>query len=712
MQREIKKKTLTYGVAAVLLVSVLAASIYNFGGQFTPTQTLLAELNTFSSFEELENFITTNMETANQNAYALDSLKNSREETLTLQDTAGAMPMAPTEADGEDDKLTDYSGTNLQVEGVDEADMIKTDGEYIYIVSGGNITIVKAYPPEEAKVVSKSSVDGSITGIFVKDSKLVVFETEYSIYPYYGVDIPVLETADSQVVNDVQIDDEEPIKSTEPSNQTNSSKEPEGPIEEDIEPAKPLIPIYEPPTSNIKIYDISNKANPVLTRTVSLDGSLTGSRMIGDYVYIVNNELATQPNYNNEDVEVVLPVIKGDDVIEVKADRVHYIDVADEIYYLTTIVAINTQDDAAEPTYEAFLTSSTSNMYVSLNNMYLIAPDTNGWLSIRSDVQPRQETLIYRVKLDEQNILVEAEGSVPGFILNQFSMDEHNGYFRIATTEWTSSWTEETFTSESTNNLFVLDLNLNIIGKLENIAPDESIYSVRFMGDKVYMVTFKQIDPFFVIDTSNPTQPTILGYLKIPGYSSYLHPYDENHIIGLGIEDGNLKLSMFDVTDFTSPKEIAKYTVEGSWSSSTALWDHKAFLFDKTKNLLAIPVSINTYTEIYDKPLDTDDMPRDTNGSVVDGDEEQKEETNTDEARVDMISPGSYYQGAYIFDVTVEQGFILKGDITHPSNNQYQDKAQINRIIYIENTLYTISDQLVKINNLESLQPITQIQLS
>ena len=157
MQREIKKKTLTYGVAAVLLVSVLAASIYNFGGQFTPTQTLLAELNTFSSFEELENFITTNMETANQNAYALDSLKNSREETLTLQDTAGAMPMAPTEADAEDDKLTDYSGTNLQVEGVDEADMIKTDGEYIYIVSGGNITIVKAYPPEEAKVVSKIS---------------------------------------------------------------------------------------------------------------------------------------------------------------------------------------------------------------------------------------------------------------------------------------------------------------------------------------------------------------------------------------------------------------------------------------------------------------------------------------------------------------------------------------------------------------------------
>jgi len=712
MQREIKKKTLTYGVAAVLLVSVLAASIYNFGGQFTPTQTLFSELKTFSSFEELENFITTNMETANQNqnAYALDSMKNSREATLTTQDSMGAMPIEPSSASqAEDGELNDYSGTNLQVEGVDEADNIKTDGEYIYIVSGGNITIVKAYPPEEAKVVSKISVDGSITGIFVKDNKLVVFEMKYAVYPFYGIDLPA-ETVDSQAVNQVETDDEEPIKSTEPSNQTTPSEEPDRPIDEDIEPAKPWIPIYEPPTTNIKVYDISNKANPVLSRTVSLDGSLTGSRMIGGYVYIVNNQLATQPNYNNEGFDVVLPVIKGDDVIEVEADKVHYLDVADEIYYLTTIVAINTQDDAVEPTYETFLTSSTTNMYVSLDNMYLVAPDTTNWLLMGAAEESRQETLIYRVKLDQQNIAVEAEGSVPGFVLNQFSMDEHNDYFRIATTEWTNSWTKETFTSESTNNLFVLDMDLNIVGKIENIAPDENIYSVRFMGDKVYMVTFKQIDPFFVIETSNPTQPTILGYLKIPGYSNYLHPYDETHIIGVGMENSTLKLSFFDVTDFTSPKEIAKYTIEGGWSSSTALWDHKAFLFDKTKNLLALPVTISTYTEVIDRVIDTDYMPNETNGSMV-GDEETKEGTNVEE-REAMVIRSSQYQSAYIFDVSIEQGFVLKGDITHPSTNQYQNNAPINRIIYIEDALYTISDQLVKVNNLGSLEPITQIQIS
>ncbi|MCW8802008.1 MAG: beta-propeller domain-containing protein [Candidatus Bathyarchaeota archaeon] len=692
---------------------MLAGSIYSFGNLFVPTQPLFSELKTFSSFEELENFITTNMETVNQNqnAYALDSLKNSRTETLGAQDAATEAPAEPLVANTEGE-LTDYSGTNIQVQGVDEADTVKTDGEYIYIVAGGNLTILKAYPAEEARVISKISVEGFITGIFINEDKLVIFETQYSVYPFYATDV-ILESSDNQAENEGVTVDDAPDNGTSPSNQTTPSKEPELPTDEDIKPVEPVIPIfrYEPPTTNIKVYDVSNRQNPVLSRTVTLNGTLSGSRMIGDYVYIVNNELATQPDFSNEEgFDIVLPVIAGDDVIRVEPEDVHYIDVADEIYYVTTIIAINTQNDAAQPTYEAFLTSSTTNMYVSLDNMYLLAPDTTGWLLMQSDEQPKQETLIYRVKLDQQNIAVEAEGSVPGFVLNQFSMDEHNGYFRIATTEWTNSWTDEKFTSESTNNLFVMDMDLNIAGKLENIAPDESIYSVRFMGDKVYMVTFKQIDPFFVIDTSNPTQPKILGYLKIPGYSSYLHPYDETHIIGVGMEDNNLKLSLFDVTDFTAPKEIAKYTVDGSWSSSTAMWDHKAFLFDKSKNLLALPVSISTYDAVIDRDFNIDDEPIGTN-RTTDGDEEIKEETDPVEARVDMISPGSYYQGAYIFSISIEQGFVLKGDITHPSNNQYQENAPINRIIYIEDALYTISDQLVKVNNLGSLAPITQVQL-
>jgi len=165
-----------------------------------------------------------------------------------------------------------------------------------------------------------------------------------------------------------------------------------------------------------------------------------------------------------------------------------------------------------------------------------------------------------------------------------------------------------------------------------------------------------------------------LGYLKIPGFSGYLHPFDENHIIGIGKEDSNLKLSLFDVTDVSAPTETAKYPVNADWSDSMALWDHKAFLFDKSKQLLALPVSINYYATLV---------------------------------------PGTYWQGAYIFDVSLEQGFTLEGTITHKNPaNQYDYGLEVRRILYIDNVLYTFSEKLVKINDLETLDSIGQIELS
>jgi inhibitor of cysteine peptidase len=698
MQREIKKKTLTYGITAVILVAVLAASIYNYGIEPDTILPTFSELKTFSSFEEFENFVSTNMQIANQNTYAWDALKNTRGESPAAMDVA--------EADGQGAPTTltvsDYSATNIQVQGVDEADIVKTDGEYLYVVSESAIYILKAYPPNQARLLSKITLDQTYGAkIYVNNNKLVVLADQ----PFFGI----REYANSQDWED-----------TESSNVENKTITPDDePYDEPIDDA-PVMPYIYIDEVFLKVYDITDKANPVLSRTVKLNGTLSGSRMIGDYVYMVTNQLATQPNYNKETgVDVILPVIAGDKVKEIEADEIHYINVTDQYYFLTTIIAVNTVNDGAEPTYEVFLTSQTTNLYVSLKNMYLITPDTSNWL-LRSESaeESRQETLIYRVKLDKQKIVVEAEGSVPGFVLNQFSMDEYDGYFRIATTEWNSRWTDEIFSSESTNNLFILDMDLNIRGKLENIAPDESIYSTRFMGDKVYMVTFRQIDPFFVIDASDPTQPKILGYLKIPGYSSYLHPYDENHIIGVGMQDSALKLSLFDVTDFSAPKEIAKYMVEGGWSSSTALYDHKAFLFSKAKNLLALPVTLNVY-RVFDGVEEPVVEPRETNGAIGD-DEEANVTVGSAEVRVDTAEEkseisyqSSYYQGAYVFDISTEQGFILKGNITHlDRENQYEYLLAINRIIYIEDAIYTISDKIVKINDLESLEAVTEIQLS
>jgi inhibitor of cysteine peptidase len=226
--------------------------------------------------------------------------------------------------------------------------------------------------------------------------------------------------------------------------------------------------------------------------------------------------------------------------------------------------------------------------------------------------------------------------------------------------------------------------------ELQNAEIRETIQSARFIGDKAYVVTFQQKDPFFVLDMSDPTKPRVAGKLEIPGYSSYLHPYDENHVIGLGMEDQTLKLSLFDVTDVNNPKEVRKYIVQGDYTSSNALYDPKAFLFDQEKELLVIPVSVNQYGVI------NPGIPN------LDGD-------------VKSSSMGFYWQGAYVFKLTTLGGFELKGTVTHADNAtiyNYDYSLTVNRALYIDNTLYTVSDAKVKLNSLTSLVSIAEVNLS
>jgi uncharacterized secreted protein with C-terminal beta-propeller domain len=237
------------------------------------------------------------------------------------------------------------------------------------------------------------------------------------------------------------------------------------------------------------------------------------------------------------------------------------------------------------------------------------------------------------------------------------------------------------------NNVYVLnmDMNMSLVGKLENLAEGERIYSVRFMGDKGYIVTFRQIDPFFIIDLSNPAEPKVAGELKIPGYSSYLHPFDENHVIGLGMENSTVKLSLFDVANVNAPTEIARYIVEGDWTYSEALQEPKAFLFDKQKELLVIPISITNYGVV---------------GS----------------SGREYYMQGGFWQGAYVFKATAS-GFTLRGGITHAENAtsaSYYGIAygqQVNRALYIGNTLYTVSNAKVLLNSLDTLALIAEVNL-
>jgi uncharacterized secreted protein with C-terminal beta-propeller domain len=405
--------------------------------------------------------------------------------------------------------------------------------------------------------------------------------------------------------------------------------------------------------------------------------------MIGDYAYVVINE----PVYEQDD-ELNLPkVYSGGNETEIPATDIYYSDVSDYYYMYTTIMAINTQNDGQEPTYETILLGASSNVYVSLNNIYLTFPVWG------TGVGDFDKSSIYRIHIEGDQIEYVATGEVPGMVLNQFSMDEYDGYFRVATTTY-----EET----PRNHVYVLNMALNITGSLENLAPGETIHSARFMGERGYLVTFKKTDPLFVIDLKDPYNPKVLGELKITGYSDYLHPYDENHIIGIGketveAEEGDfawyqgIKIALFDVSDVSNPVEISKYEIGDRGTDSPVLWDHKAFLFDKSRNLLVIPVLV--------AEIDESKYPKGVPPSAY----------------------GEYvWQGAYVFDISLDQGLQLKGKITHIENiaepeqeyYYFYSPFSIERSLYIGDVLYTISQAKIMMNNLENLDYISVVELA
>ncbi len=620
MEKRVRKRAPLYGIAAVLLAIVLASACYNFGvyppeseSPQPPPIIPSALLNTFSSYEELKSFLTEN---------------SGKQEFFPYYGSwggfLGTMPKGINAYAEAVDSGFDHSTTNIQVSGVDEADIVKTDGKYIYLVSDNEVFIMQAYPPEKAEVFSKITFNETYpAGMFVNDDRLAVLGCEY-VNPYWGY----------------------------------------------------YGSFYEDTKTFVNIYDISNKTNPALLTNFTMSGSYFNSRMIGEYIYFV----VSQQAYIDNDTVILPKVYSNGGIKKISASGIQYFNTSDSYYMYTTIVAMNVQDIAEKPTNKTILLGGTSCMYVSLNNIYIAFPKS-------------ESTLVYRIYIENDTIEPMASGQVPGYVLNQFSMDEHDGYFRIATTTGHVARILDQATSK--NHVYVLDMNLSIAGKLEDLASGEKIYSARFMGDKCYLVTFKKVDPLFVIDLSEPTKPTALGKLKIPGFSDYLHPYDENHIIGIGKETveaeeedfawyQGVKISLFDVSNVSNPKQIANYTIGDRGTDSPILTDHKAFLFDKSKNLLVIPVLVA-----------------------------EMDETKYPEGVPPYVSGTPVWQGAYVFNITLSDGLILKGNITHLENgiNVGDSSHWVNRALYIESVLYTVSDKKIKMNSLEDLVLINEIEL-
>lgn len=559
---------------------------------------------------------------------------------------------AASDSDGGENKSSadDHSSTNTQVEGVDEADLVKTDGDYIYATLGnGKVSITDIRNPKQMEIASEITMEEGFypSELFLHEDMLLVLGMRFESYPMTG--------------------------------KMGSSV--------DRMPGKSM--------TTIRLYDVSIPEKPSLIREVGAEGYLNGARKVEDILYFVTN---VQPDFwmmeTLDDVQL-LPYIsdskEGEEAQKMDYKNISILPGATEPTY-SVITAIDLSSPAEGKVITKGYLGASEQLYMSTNNLYLTATNyeqvTSGGNS-KSRMMWNPSTGnsdVFKFSLNGTMVTFQNSATLKGSILNQFSMDEHNGYFRVVTTEG-NMWDEN---NTSKNHLFILDENLKVSGSVEGLAKGERIYSARFMGDKAYMVTFRETDPLFVIDVANPTAPKVLGELKIPGFSNYLHPLDENHLIGFGYETvaeknpqggepiittKGMKVSLFDVTDFANPKEKDTEIIGGSQTYSPIQYDHKALFQNKKRSLFGFPVII--YKE-----------------KKIDG-------------RVYNIEFQS--SGALVYEITPEKGIVLKGNLLEEKNpgEQYAEyENEVQRIISSNDVLYTIS--LREINNfsLDTFVPI------
>jgi uncharacterized secreted protein with C-terminal beta-propeller domain len=666
----------TTQITGILIVSLLVCSSLVAVISLSPLDkgAYTYKLNTFQSYDELRSFLEKRFATAGNQGRLYDSpnVMFSKESGAANDASALGGEVPPS-----------YSTTNVQVAGVDEPDIVKTDGTYLYVVANQTVYILRAYPVFEATILAQIKITNvSISNIFIRGDRLVVFGNTGGFYGY-----PLLE-------GDMKV----------------------SAITQDI---------WWGGVSQtaINVYDLSERAAPTLVKEIRIDGGYFDARLIDEYVYVVATEY-TYTIYNAVDEEnytLNVPQISIDNESQsIPADDIYYVDVPELSDTMTHVISLNL--DTNDVVEKSFMLGSSQTMYVSRNNIFLASLHYPYYpLLYRTGAEgtpanDQETTILHKISITTGDVTYIAQGEVPGHILNQFSMDEHNGFFRIATTSG-NNWMEG---SQTSNNIYILDDTLTQVSKIENIAPGESIYAARFLGDRAYLVTFVQVDPLFTVDLSDPYNPRILGELKIPGYSEYLHPYDETHIIGIGKEvdpsiDADkvhtpgavyytailgLKLALFDVSDIEHPVEEAKIVIGNRGTDSPALYDHKAFLFDREKELLIIPVSL------YEIPQDTLDSVN--NSGITEFESDWGQFT---------------FQGAYVYRLSLEEGFEYQGRITHQTPEQMQhtedyywywgsSSTDITRTLFIGDVLYTVSDSMVKMNNLSDLSEISSISLS
>ena len=538
-----------------------------------------------------------------------------------------------------------YTGTNVQVQGVDEPDRVKTDGKHIFVSTQDSVAIINAYPPNSTETLSTLAFPNSVVlGLEIAQGRLMVIDQKGSGFGFGNTAVELL------------------------------------------------------------LYNTADLASPKLMQNVTIAGDYVAARMADGYVYAV----IQQPSYTfngQGNATAAMPMVsRGGVETELSPSAVFYTNNTAQISSYTMIPSISMS--TGEEAVVSVLTGPSANVYVSTSNIYVVYTNYldlfdvdgipgNAWsggVVTSQMVFQSQNSTVLRASYANGTVTAAEASTVPGTVLNQFSMDEYNGYFRIAT----SRFATVNGAATTSDDVYVLDQNMNQISVLRNIAPGENIYAVRFVGDVGYVVTYQQIDPLFVISFKDVTQPVILSALKVTGYSDYLHPLAGGYLLGVGKEtvpasDGNysyylgLKVSLFRVYEDGTSAQVAKLDIGDRGTDSPVLSDHLAFTYDPTRNLTVIPLTLYRVSG------------NQTYGGGI------------------LAYGDPVWQGVYVIRADAS-GLKVVGQVSqYPAGQNVGDypntSLSIDRSIIIGDYLYTISQGEVMVSSLGSFATVATVAL-
>jgi hypothetical protein len=560
-------------------------------------------------------------------------------------------------------RASSASGTNNQVAGVDEADFVKNDGAYVYVVANGALRIVEAMNP---RVLSVMRLPGTARELFVEGDRAVVY----------------LSSGDRK--------------------------------RSECKYGYDCVFAGDGTRTTVLVVDVKDRARPFTVRKIDLSGSLMAARRIGQTVHtVVADNDPIEPAYTtwlddlpwcHENEPVVVArfarlkreneerIRRAAAVFPTLTDRGHERNLCDILrtpaadgQAFTSVVSFDMNSDKAKVT-TATIQSRPGAVFASDTGLYLAV----GHSSRRGDDGDRTYVHKLRIGASPSETRYMASGSVPGHVLNQFSMDEWQGKLRIATT--TGRVPDPNV--ESTVSILAESEGRGLVqlGAIEHIAPTEDIRAVRFDGDRAYVVTFKKTDPLFVLDLHDASAPRILGELKIPGFSTYIHRIDPTHLLSIGFDardhgsfayfDGVL-LQLFDVTNPTEPVLLHRETIGTRGSSSEAATDHLAFNYFADKGLLAIPITLC-----------------EGGGDGVNGDK-------------------LAFSGLLLYDVDRDRGFRRLGGVDHgrkgASCGTWWSNAtsHVKRSIFMDDLVYSVALDKMKVQKMDRLgQDVADISLT